>query len=170
MIKINFTKNHLPPELLTAIKEVQDILDMLSHNIDNLPIITFDPLYTKPINLTSVDILQLALEQDIEITIATYTQNWWAYRMTPVNAYVIPSEPNVIHFNTRMFKGWGKTAHDYKETLWHEKIHLFDKYSPYSFGHGTNSLNGKQETAPVKLARLLSGLKKEDLRRENLLC
>lgn len=160
MIKINFADNKLPIALVVAAKHLQDIFDSLEKDIDQLPIVTFDPLYTKPAGLTSVDIISEALyENEIEIKIRTYTQSYLSYKFSPVNAMVKASEPSTVYFNTRMFKGWNKSVLDYMESLSHECCHVFDAFSSNTFNHGTNSLNGKSNTAPVKLASVLVNLK-----------
>lgn len=150
---------NMPVNLSDALMDVHTMFASLAQDIDQLPIITFDPLYTKPVNLTSIDIVEYALEQDIEVKVKFYTQNYLSYLRSPVNAHVKENEPDAIYFNDRMFtRGWNKSVSDYRETILHELTHIFDRHSPHTFGHGKNSLKGKDNTAPVKLAKYLNNL------------
>jgi hypothetical protein len=149
-----------PISLVEAIKDIEYTLNSLRADIDLLPIVQFDPRYTKPVNLTSVDIVGKALEETIVVTLDTYTQSIFSYRnpfIGPVNAHVKTHQPNRIYFNTRMFS-WNRNKDEWKDTTFHELIHIWDAHSPFTFDHGDNKLKGKDETANVKLAKLLTNL------------
>ncbi len=150
----------VPLSVQMALWNIEATFRWLKSDIDHLPIVTFDPLYTKPANLTSVDIISEALfEYDLAVTIKLYTQNWFSYKYAPVNAHVKNNEPDTIYLNTRMFKWTKKTEQDWRETILHELTHIMDAHSIKTFWHGDdNSLRGKDNSAPVKLARILSTL------------
>jgi hypothetical protein len=111
----------------------------------------FDPEFTDPDTITGYDILLPLLETMTEkINIGFYTQNWFAYRFTPVNAYVDSTGRNLF-FNTRQL--W-RPISDIEETCFHELVHVSDSINPKAtYWHGDNSLKGKHNTAPVKFAQ-----------------
>ena len=76
--------------------------------------------------------------------------------MTPVNAFVYSDRPDSLYINTRQIAN--RTSRDWEETIWHELVHVADQLSTGSFGHGDNSLAGKDETAPVKFAKTMAGI------------
>lgn len=160
MITFNMTSNfsqNAPINLIHAIYKFEQLLDQLAGDIDRLPIVKFDPRYTKPMNLSSVDIIGQAVEQDIRVYLDTYTQNYFSYKYAPVISHVKNHEPTRIYYNTRFFE------HDlpiqrWVENLAHEIIHVFDHHSPYTFSHGENSLKGKDNSAPVKLSKILASM------------
>ena len=47
-------RDQAPLSLLAAIASVEETLEALQEDIDILPVVHFDPLYTKPINLSSI--------------------------------------------------------------------------------------------------------------------
>ena len=161
MIKINYAtigSSKLPINLCMAFMEAQMTLDAIANDLDIVPVIKFNPQYTKPANLTSVDIMGETLTNDIEVKFKTYTQNWFSYKYAPVLSHVKSNEPDTIYFNTRIFT-WKMSAQDWKENIFHELIHVLDAHSPNTFNHGDNS-NGpdKQNCAPQRMAKLLGSL------------
>lgn len=114
----------------------------------------FDSRYTKPINVNGLLILRTLTSITKEVVISTYAQNFFAWKAFPVNGFVNPENPLIIHLNSRQ----KRSAKEWEETIWHELIHVSDAFNTASFGHGDNKLKDKEETAPVKLARLMSGL------------
>ena len=169
-MKLTVTPNiekRLPLNILRAIIEVNELFIKLKNNVELVPPIKFDPRYTKPIDLTAQDIVKEALNKNITMSVQLYTQNWFAYKLNPVNAYVLSTEPDIIFINTRMFS-WNKPIHEWKETCLHEAIHLMDKHSRNTFDHGDNDLTGKGNTAPVRLAQLLATMKITDEHEQQL--
>ena len=114
----------------------------------------FDPVYTS-LAVNGADILAPLLKSSEKIRVGLYTQNWFAYRAVPVNAYV-PKGGREIFFNTRnVFK---RTPKSIEQTLWHELVHVSDDMNKeLVYWHGDNKLKGKDETAPVKFAKWAAG-------------
>lgn len=110
----------------------------------------FDPEYTST-GVTGYDILNPLLKSNDKIRIGLYTQNWFAYRTFPVNAYV-PANGREIFFNRRnVFK---RSAIDVEKTTWHELVHVSDDLNKeLIYWHGDNKLTGKDNTAPVKFSK-----------------
>lgn len=157
-----------PMNVYLALRDIRAIFSFLEKDIDSLPIVTFDPQFTKPVDLNSIEIMSQALAKDMEITIKLYKQDLFVYKFMPVNAHVKLSEPNVIYINERMFNR-DRSVQEWKETLFHELIHVFDHYSSYRFDHGKNSLKGKDQSAPVKLATILSSMDLSQVTDEQLI-
>lgn len=146
-----------PLELITAIKKVEYTLNTLRADIDLLPIVNFDPLYTKPVNLTSVDIVGKAVEESIVVTLDTYTQKYLAYKFFRVLSMVQLERPDTIQFNTRVFNSQ-MSSNEWVANIFHELTHVWDAHSPYRFDHGDNNLKGKDNSAPVKLSKILQSV------------
>jgi hypothetical protein len=85
----------------------------------------------------------------VTITVETYRP---AYRWSKAIGYFTPSKPTTIHFN------------EYKDFLhvssivgnfYHEATHMMDNFDlKHSYGHGSNSPTGKQNTAPYFIGNL----------------
>ena len=117
----------------------------------------FDPDYTYPYETKAKDIIVSLLSMNATIYFETYVQNYFKWRIFPVNAHVLNSKPNLINFNSRQFtKNYSQSERE--ETIWHELIHVVDSFDKKRiFWHGKdNNLKGKDETAPVKLAKYLA--------------
>lgn len=127
--------------------------------IKKLALMGFDSDYTFPHDLKGKDIVFSLLEMNSTIYFSSYVQNYFAWKLFPVNAHVLNSKPNLINFNTRQFTN----NYDQEEreiTVWHEIIHIIDHYDKERlFWHDKNDLKGKDETAPVKLAKFLASIK-----------
>jgi hypothetical protein len=110
----------------------------------------FDPDYTST-GVTGADIINPLLRSTDKIRIGLYTQNWFAFKAFPVNAYV-PKNGRDIFFNRRnVFK---RDMVSIERTLWHELVHISDDLNQeLVYWHGDNNLTGKDETAPVKFAK-----------------
>jgi hypothetical protein len=169
-------KRHAPLSLLKAVNKLELLLLELKNDIDLVPIVQFDPRYTKPMTLTSVDILGESLDEDIVVTLDTYTQSLISYMYAPVISHVKDVEPTRIYYNTRILNS-GKSVQEWIENLAHELIHVYDHHSPYRFGHGDNSLKGKDNSAPVKLSKIIASMaigltivRADDVNSEALFC
>lgn len=110
----------------------------------------FDSRFTKPESVSGFDIVMALIETNTEfLRIGFYTQNWWAYKFTPVNGYVDGTGRNMF-LNTRQL--W-RDPRDIEETIWHEMVHVSDAINKNMvYWHGDNKLAGKDKTAPVKFA------------------
>lgn len=110
----------------------------------------FESDFTDPDGVTGQDILKPLFENDPVVYIGFYKQNWFSYRVVPVNAYV-PAEGGKIFLNIRQL--WRDQA-DIEETMWHELVHISDSLNKRMiYWHGENNLKGKENTAPVKFAK-----------------
>lgn len=122
-----------------------------------LSAMTFDHRFTKPIDLNGLDIATILASTNKIITLDTYTQNYWKWRTGPVNAYVTASRRDHIFFNTRQVPR--RALISWKETIYHELVHVADAISPLVFSHGSNSLRDKKNSAPVKWADFMVTLR-----------
>lgn len=111
----------------------------------------FDSKFTDPSFVTGHGILKPLVETTNEsLTIGFYTQNWFAYRFTPVNGYVDSTGRNMF-LNTRNLY---RPMIEIEETIWHELVHVSDSINTKElYWHGDNNLKGKENTAPVKFAK-----------------
>lgn len=124
--------------------------------------IRFDERYTKPHDLSAWDILEILYSKNHEVVIGTYTQSYLKWKMVPVNAYKPKTRSDEIFINTRQLER--RTSLEWEETIWHELAHIADHLSVFEFGHGKNNLSGKDETAPVKFARIMASMTMQNKR------
>jgi len=110
----------------------------------------FDPRYTIPDDIDGACIVLPLTQTTTEfLRIGFYTQNWFAWKVTPVNGYVDGSGRNMF-LNTRNLL---RSIKDIEETIWHELVHVSDSINTKMvYWHGDNRLTGKGKTAPVKFA------------------
>lgn len=143
---------------------VQKYLDKVIYKLkdpnfikESASIYNFDPRFTAPSNVTGHDILAPILETKTEfLRIGFYTQNWWAYKVCPVNGYVDGTGRNMF-LNTRNL--W-RSMESIEETIWHELVHVSDSINrDMVYWHGDNKLTGKSNTAPVKFAKWAANFK-----------
>lgn len=88
------------------------------------------------------------------IEVNLFKQSWITSLKYRINAYTTLSS-RAINFNTRNIEYVSQK--EIEETTWHETIHIMDFLSnEEEFHHGENNLDGKEETAPVKLAKFLA--------------
>ena len=77
-------------------------------------------------------------------------------RWSKALAYFTPSDPDAIYINTRRL---GRSDGSVIATIIHEWVHLVDHDDlKESFGHGSNSPVGKQNTAPYWIDNLAQGM------------
>lgn len=120
----------------------------------------FDARWTKPASLTGLRILSLMRGAQGEVRLHTYTQNFFKWKVAPVNGYTTLSRMNEVFFNTRQLSRripFGDNSTE--ETLWHELVHIVDAHAIERFDHGDNKLKGKDESAPVKFAKFMASYK-----------
>lgn len=160
MIKLFCSISHRSPLLQPVDIAIGEIYKKL-HAVDSsdalrmvLREMEFDSRYTKPINVNGLLVIRTLITINYEVIITSYTQNYLKWKFFPVNGYVDPENPLIIHLNSRQ----KRTAKQWEETIWHELIHVSDAFNVASFGHGDNKLTDKEETAPVKLARVMANL------------
>lgn len=121
----------------------------------------FDIRFTQPFDVTGLSIIEDMLKLQARIFVDVYTQNYFKWKVVPVNAYKPSGKKNLIFFNTRNLSR--RDAAETEETLWHEVVHVLDDFDLMRiYGHGDdNSLKGKENSAPVKLSNYLASLKLE---------
>ena len=82
---------------------------------------------------------------------------WWNpyWRFKRVHGMFSSNKPNEFEVNGYI----KKTVPQIVGTMHHESIHVLDhKYMQYSFGHGSNSPVGKENTAPYFIGKLAKKL------------
>jgi hypothetical protein len=85
----------------------------------------------------------------LTITVKTY-KPWWPW--SKAVAMFKPSEPHTVYLSSRRLN---RSAASVVGSLLHEYVHLVDNlYSEYSFGHGSNSKYGKENTAPYAIGTM----------------
>lgn len=73
-----------------------------------------------------------------------------------------------IFLNTRAL---GRAESHIAETITHEDVHLVDRLSEHSFGHGDNKYaSWKEETAPHKIGRMAMEIYEEKFGKQKLIC
>ena len=108
-------------------------------------------------NVSAPMIARLLKESTLRMTLDTYVRPW-----SKADTYDNPSEPNVIYINQwRM----NRSIPDFCNIFMHQVIHAVNAENPrYEFGHGDNSLLGKENTAPYWIGSLaersITGAKK----------
>ena len=82
---------------------------------------------------------------------------YWPISATKqAHVYDDPQKPSVINLNRHMLD---RPVHSISNTLVHQCIHALNAINPeYSFGHGDNSNEGKEKTAPYWIAALAQKL------------
>lgn len=95
-----------------------------------------------------------------EIYVKTYRK-----RFSRAIAYFSPSRPNDINLNTAKLN---RTKGSIVGTLYHEAAHMLDHADElHSYGHGSNSPNGKQNTFPYKVGALVQAIVDESVPNHN---
>jgi hypothetical protein len=91
------------------------------------------------------------LQHNAGINIIVYYK-WWSKAL----AYFKPSKPNNIYINgSKLNRSMGSIV----GTFYHEAVHMFDAQDDkHSFGHGSNSNKGKQNTVPYKVGALVKAI------------
>ena len=85
------------------------------------------------------------------ITIRTYRK-----KFSRAIAYFTHNRPHDININTAKLN---RTTGSIVGTLYHEAAHMFDHSDKtHSFGHGSNSKDGKQNTFPYKVGALVQAI------------
>ena len=90
-------------------------------------------------------------KEDVTCNVKTYSK-----RFTKALAYFTRSRPNDININTyKLNRSMGSIV----ATLIHEYVHMVDHVDKkHSFGHGSNSRKGKQNTAPYWIDNVAQGM------------
>jgi hypothetical protein len=146
-------KPFIPTDLIQLKLEIALKSDLISNQLKDMK---FDPRFTKPANFNGLDLAVKIFELKDPVIIDRYIQNYFKWKIAPVNAYTEISKPNWIFFNERNLKRDSIGPDSLEETLWHELVHIADSHSAEVFNHGENKLKGKEESAPVKFARYMS--------------
>jgi hypothetical protein len=151
-VSINITidksvSHKLPLKLHRAISSMRLLFIDLEREVGMLPCITFNPKVTKPVNLTSIDIIGNALAEDITVKIKLYTQSFWSSVVNKELAMVDDGEPGTIYFNTRALTD-DITELEWRQVIGEKLTIIFDAYSPYHFS----------ESAPVMMGHLLAAM------------
>ena len=131
----------------------------------HLRALNFDHRFTKPLSFSGWDILDILYKSKQVIFIKRYSQNYFAWKFVPVNAYKPADRVDCVFVNSRQM--W-RSKQEWEETIWHELVHIADHLSLARFDHGDNDLSGKDESAPVKFAKIMAAMTLPDTRKEKM--
>lgn len=146
-------EKHIPVKRMMEKLELVKSSQALQYHLAKMK---FDHRYTKPINLSGLEIANILLMTDFQVFFDVYTQNYFAWKFVPVNAHVPSHRADLVKFNTRQLHR--RTPSEWEETGWHELVHIADQLSEMRFDHGDNDLSGDDDSAPVKFAKFMAGL------------
>jgi len=135
---------------LTILKAVSITNDILLMNNFHMDIENHKPFDNCDVTNRKIASILISSRNYGEVIVVIY-RPWW--RWSKAVAYFSKKKPNQININR--YKIPHRSINDYIETLVHEYVHLIDnKYLQFDFGHGDNSSNGKQNTAPYSIGRI----------------
>ncbi len=100
-------------------------------------------------DLSPSEIAELLRDFEIPVNVEGFYPRWFErlrYRKTL--AYAVGGN---VYFNLRKIN---RSDASLAATLVHETIHVVDNYNEGSFGHGSNSAEGKDNTAPYWIGNL----------------
>lgn len=89
-----------------------------------------------------------------EVTVGTYTPFYWRSK---ARARFVPSRPYGVELSTRRLHRSSDPKLNNASlvgSIVHELVHAADNDCRFSFGHGNNKPQGKENTAPYKLGKL----------------
>lgn len=81
----------------------------------------------------------------LRVTAVTITVKLRKHLLKRVKGWTYPNEPEVVYLNTRALN---RPRTEIVATLIHEWVHSIDNLVPEDFGHGDNSPDGKDDSAP----------------------
>lgn len=99
-----------------------------------------------PFDMSTASKEHIANQLKSKFGVLTCEVHLYHNRWSKALAYFTPSHPNRIYINTAKL---GRSDGSVIATIVHEWVHLVDKNDVvHSYGHGSNSRAGKQNTAP----------------------
>ena len=103
------------------------------------------------------EITDLFCNTDLELTVDTY----WPLRLSSMaDAYDDRMNPAAIHLNRLKL---GRPVHSVCNTLMHQCVHALNgSYPSLYFGHGNDDPDGKENTAPFRIAGLAQQIVAKD--------
>lgn len=150
MIRINYTGGNDIIE--AAVMNVNKIFTHISfldaiYNSKNFDMATISPQ----------EITDLFCNTDLELTVDTY----WPLRLSSMaDAYDDRLNPAAIHLNRLNLN---RPVHSVCNTLMHQSVHALNAcYPSLYFGHGNDDPDGKENTAPFRIAGLAQQIVAKD--------
>lgn len=99
--------------------------------------------------ITPRQLTDMLCNTNLQLTVDTY---WPLHFSSMADAYDDKLNPNTIHLNRLKLN---RPAHSICNTMVHQCVHALNAcYPSYYFGHGCNKPDGKENTAPFRIAAL----------------
>lgn len=99
--------------------------------------------------ITPQQVTDLICNTDLQLTVDTY---WPLHFSSKADTYDDKLNPSVIHLNRLNLN---RPVHYICNTLVHQSVHALNAcYPSFYFGHGNNNPEGKENTAPFRIAGL----------------